>query len=216
MMKWPFLVAALFLSLGQLAFAQVRPVAGPPPIKAGDKAALAAATNRQATVIGEVSSAQWNSTGKVFLIKFKDTLSSDFQAAIFAKNKSAMEKAFKGDLSAVFNGATLQITGRVQTYRDHPEIMVSEPTQIAILARGGGPVAAAAPPSSAVGKNAIEPTGIYAQLTLTDAQRRRIAAIQKEADLKIERLLTAAQRKQLAELKDQAKEAPAKDAEKMK
>ena len=214
MTKIIYLACALLVSLGQPALAQVRPVAGPPPIKAGDKAALAAATNRQATVIGVVSSAQWNSTGKVFLIKFKDTESSDFQVGIFAKNKTSMEKAFKGDLSAVFGGAALQITGKVQTYRDHPEIMVSEPTQIAILARVTGPVAA--PPSSPVAKVIVEPTGIYAQLTLTDAQRRKILAIQKDADSRIERLLTVAQRKQLAELKDQAKEAPAKNAEKMK
>src|SRR6202034_4189294 len=84
-------------------------------------------------VEGTISDAKWSTSGRVFLIKFKEADSSEFQGAIFSKNKDVMEKAFNGDLSTALEGAKVQIHGKLQTYREHPEILIDKPEQIVIV-----------------------------------------------------------------------------------
>ena len=47
-----------------------------------------------------------------------------------------MEKAFNGDLSNAFEGAKIQIRGKLQLYREQPEILIDDPKQITILVKG--------------------------------------------------------------------------------
>jgi DNA/RNA endonuclease YhcR with UshA esterase domain len=94
--------------------------------------------DKQATVEGVVSDAKWSTSGKVFVIKFKDATDSQFQAAVFSKNKEAMEKAFDGDLTKAFEGAKIQVKGRLQTFKEHPEILVDKPEQITVTEKAGG------------------------------------------------------------------------------
>jgi DNA/RNA endonuclease YhcR with UshA esterase domain len=102
-------------------------------IGAADKDALAAHMNNEVTVEGVVADAKWSASGKVFIIKFKDAETSQFQAAVFSKNKDAMEKAFDGDLTKALEGAKLLVKGKLQTFREHPEIMVDKPEQITVV-----------------------------------------------------------------------------------
>jgi DNA/RNA endonuclease YhcR with UshA esterase domain len=74
----------------------------------------------------------------VFVIKFKDATDSQFQGAVFSKNKEAMEKAFDGDLTKAFEGAKIQIKGKLQTFKEHPEITVDKPEQITVVEKAGG------------------------------------------------------------------------------
>jgi DNA/RNA endonuclease YhcR with UshA esterase domain len=193
------LILALLLSLTQYARAD-DPLTGakgvsPSAIKVGDKPALDALVDKEATVVGTVASAAWNPSGKVFVIKFKDADATEFSAAIFAKNKDAMESTFKGDLAAAFTGAEMQITGKLAMYRDKPQIIINNAKQIVLVGKGG---------SSAGGTPANGPSrvaGVYSKLTLTEEQKQKISAIQKDADEKIESMLTDDQKKQLATLK---------------
>jgi len=102
-------------------------------ISAGDKDALSSHMNNEATVEGVVADAKWSASGKVFIVKFQDADASQFQAAVFAKNKDAMEKAFDGDLTKALEGAKVQVKGKLQTFREHPEIMIDKPDQITVV-----------------------------------------------------------------------------------
>ena len=107
-------------------------------ISAGDKQALQDHLDKEVTVEGVVSDAKWSSSGKVFIIKFKEAGDSQFQAATFSKNKDAMEKAFDGDLTKAFEGAKIQVKGRLQTFKEHPEILVDKPEQITVTEKASG------------------------------------------------------------------------------
>lgn len=102
-------------------------------IAATDKDAISTHLNNEVTIEGMVTDAKWSSSGKVFVIKFKGTESSQFQAAVFSKNKEAMEKAFDGDLTKGLEGAKLQVKGKLQTFREHPEIVIDKPEQLTIV-----------------------------------------------------------------------------------
>ena len=114
------------------------PTSQPSLIIAGDKQALDAAIGNDVIVEGTVSDAKWSPSGRVFLIKFPESDSSGFQGAIFSKYKDVMEKAFNGDLSTALEGAKVQVHGKLQTYRDHPEILIDKPEQIVILMKAPG------------------------------------------------------------------------------
>jgi DNA/RNA endonuclease YhcR with UshA esterase domain len=114
------------------------PTSQPSLIIAGDKQALDAAIGNDVIVEGTISDAKWSPSGRVFLIKFQEGHSSEFQGAIFSKYKDVMEKAFNGDLSTALEGAKVQVHGKLQTYRDHPEILLDKPEQIVILMKAPG------------------------------------------------------------------------------
>jgi DNA/RNA endonuclease YhcR with UshA esterase domain len=132
-------VAIALLCMGRVVVAEDAPTTAPATtepaavISAGDKDALATHMNNEATVEGVISDAKWSASGKVFLIKFKDTEASQFQAVVFEKNKEALEKAFDADPSKALEGAKVQVKGKLQTYREHPEIIVDKPEQITVV-----------------------------------------------------------------------------------
>ena len=187
-------------------------------VNLGDKKALSVNVGKDVVVEGTVSDAQWSATGRVFIIKFKEGEATGFEGAIFASNRSEMEKAFDGDLSNALEGARIQIAGKLENYRQHPEIPIHDPKQITIVVKGPGhsPHAAATRPAPGV-----HLFGIYAGITtLSEAQRAQIAAIQKEsrdAELaaekkiaddetaKIDALLTDEQKQQVKSLQEKAR-----------
>jgi len=105
----------------------------PKVISAGDEDALKAAMDKDATVEGVVSSADWSRSGAVFIIKFKDTDKSKFSAVFFKQQKDDMEKAFDGDPGKALNGAKIQVTGKVIEYRNNPEIKIDKSSQVKII-----------------------------------------------------------------------------------
>jgi DNA/RNA endonuclease YhcR with UshA esterase domain len=114
------------------------PASQPAVIAAGDKDALEANMDKEATVEGTISDAKWSSSGKVFLIKFQEGESSHFQAAFLAKSKEVMEKAFDGDLSTALQGAKVQVHGKLKAFHDNPEVLIDKPEQITILVKATG------------------------------------------------------------------------------
>jgi DNA/RNA endonuclease YhcR with UshA esterase domain len=117
---------------------QNAPTTRPVAVSLSDDKALQANMGKEVTVEGVVSEAAWSVSGRVFLIKFKEGEETSFQGALFAKLRDEMEKAFKDDLSDAFEGAKIQIQGKLQTYREHPEILINDPKQIMILVKGPG------------------------------------------------------------------------------
>ncbi len=211
---------ALFL-LGQVAFADddspKTPTTQPTAVSLGDKQALDANVGKEVVVEGLVSDAEWSASGRVFLIKFKEGETTQFQGALFSKFRDDMEKAFNGDLSNAFEGAKIQIDGKLQMYREHPEILINDAKQITILVKGPGN----SPHAGSSTRPSVHLYGVYGSMTtLSDEQRTKIAAIQTDGhaaelamekkiyadeDEKIASLLSDDQKTQLKSLKDAAK-----------
>jgi hypothetical protein len=156
----------------------------------------------------------------VFIIKFKEGEATGFEGAIFASNRSEMEKAFDGDLSNAFEGAKIQIAGKLENYRQHPEIPIHDPKQITILVKGPGHSPHASPATRPAAQATAPIRGIYGGLTtLSDDQRAKIAAIQKESfdaqmlamhtdvEPKIEALLNDDQRAKFAAIQKESSDA---------
>jgi len=227
MLKCSILIGIVVLGLCSAAVAEEKPTTTPTSqpvvVSVGDKQAIAASLGKEVVVEGTVSDAQWSSTGRVFIIKFKEGEATGFQGAILAKTRDAMEKAFHGNLSNAFEGAKIQIAGKLQNYREHSEIVANEPKQITIVAPGPGhlPHASATTlPSAPSAQTSTRITGIYEGMTtLSEDQRAKIAAIQKEsfdaqmvaiqkiqADefAKIDALLTDDQKQELKSLYEKA------------
>jgi hypothetical protein len=217
-------IVGLILCSHVLAADPAAPPAAPSgaTIRAGDKDALQANMGKDAIVEGEVADAQWSGTGRVFIIKFKDADDSHFQGALLSQHKEAVEKGFDGDLVKALAGAKIRLSGKLQAYREHPEILIEAPEQITIVEKGTPEAAAAAQTAAArISEQAKTPLfGAYANLKVTDEQRAKIAAIQKESheqelameqklrdeqDAKIAPLLTDEQKEQLKQLKEAAK-----------
>jgi hypothetical protein len=213
------LVGIVSLVLGQAVLADddaKAPSTQPIVVSLSDKQALDANVGKDIVVQGMVSDAQWSSTGRVFIIKFAEGDATQFQGAMFAKLRDDTEKAFNGDLSNAFEGSKIQIEGKLQTYREHPEILINDPKQITILVKGPGN----SPHAGSATRPSVQLYGIYGNLTtLSDVQRTKIAAIQKDGhdaelalekkirddeDAKIAEILDDKQKEQVKSLQDQA------------
>lgn len=182
------------------------PATQPTAIVLGDKQSIDANIGKQVMVEGVVSDAEWSKTGAVFLIKFKEGEATQFQGAMFAKFRDDMEKALGGDLSNLLEGAKIRTTGKLQMYREHPEILITDPKQITILAKGPGNS-----PHAGAPRQSERLYGVYGSMTtLTPEQRAKIAAIQKaghEAELEMEKKIAQEQEAKIAELlSDEQKE----------
>jgi DNA/RNA endonuclease YhcR with UshA esterase domain len=84
-----------------------------------------------ATVQYQVGYATADSKGDEFLNQKQNYLSG-FTAVIFASDLST----FQNDPEATYGGATIDVTGTIQSYEGHPEIVVNDPSQIAMAANG--------------------------------------------------------------------------------
>jgi DNA/RNA endonuclease YhcR with UshA esterase domain len=150
MKKHGFLFVVMVMLLGWRFAAAAEPVQKAPTtqpvaVSLSDQKALDASMGKDVVVEGLVSEAAWSASGRVFLIKFTEGETTDFQGALFVKYRETMEKAFKGDLSNAFEGAKIRISGKLQTYREHPEILIDDPKQITIVVKGPGNSPHAAP-----------------------------------------------------------------------
>ena len=110
--------------------------AKPVEVSATDKAALAAAMDKEVVVTGTIKKAAWSSTGKVMNIEFAD---SELLGAVFEKSRAAMDKAFDGDAAKKWTGAKVKVTGKLAKYggRSHklegrPQIIISKPEQVMV------------------------------------------------------------------------------------
>ncbi|HTL27880.1 MAG TPA: hypothetical protein VL282_01605 [Tepidisphaeraceae bacterium] len=136
---WWF-AAALVLIVGMNLRAADAPAASQPSsapsiLQATDMDGIKAAMNTDATVEGVISSAEWSQSGKVMNIKFKD---SEFRAAAFSRIKDQLDKAFNGDVAKTLTGAKVRLKGKIAEFRNNPQIVISQTTQITILEPGAG------------------------------------------------------------------------------
>jgi DNA/RNA endonuclease YhcR with UshA esterase domain len=110
-----------------------KPTTSTAAISVGDKDALDAAKDKQATVEGTISRVSWSKSGSVMFINFDGADETKFTAVVFKKDKEKFDKAFGGDATTGLPGAKVQVTGKIETYRDKPEIKLDKPTQIKVI-----------------------------------------------------------------------------------
>jgi DNA/RNA endonuclease YhcR with UshA esterase domain len=123
----------LLLTLPTFAFAEDEKPAEKAVIQASDKAAIEANKDQNVTVEGVVSESAWSGTGKVMNIRFEDARESGFVAVIFEKSRSAFDAVYDGDTAKALLGARIHVTGKIGTYRDKPQIILSKPAQLKIV-----------------------------------------------------------------------------------
>jgi len=107
------------------------------PISAGDDDALKANMDKNATVEGTVSRANWSNSGSIFFINFDEAKTTKFTAVFFKDQKEAMEKAFDGDVVKALKGNKIQVTGKIIDYKGKPEMKLEKPEQIKVVAKAG-------------------------------------------------------------------------------
>jgi DNA/RNA endonuclease YhcR with UshA esterase domain len=136
-------VVAVGLIAGSLTFARADGPATAPTtapttepaaaIAATDKDHLIAAEDHDSTVEGKVAKAEKSATGKVLHVTFDGADDSKFEAVVFQKNFEEFDKAFDGDFSKAVTGKSVHVTGKLQDYRGHPEIILDKPDQITVV-----------------------------------------------------------------------------------
>jgi DNA/RNA endonuclease YhcR with UshA esterase domain len=117
----------------QPATTRAGPTTQPVALDVSSKQAMSTHVGQHVAVEGTVTYAAWSATGRVFVLRMREGQPTQFQAALFSRARPAMEKAFHGDLSQAFEGARVRIVGKLQTFREHPEIVIDDPTQVTIL-----------------------------------------------------------------------------------
>ena len=134
--------AQLRAAEGPAAPASSQPSSAPSLIQATDADAIKAATNTDATVEGVIESAAWSSSGKVMVIHFKGT---EFSGAAFSRIKDKLDKAFSGDVAKTLTGAKVRLKGTIGEFKEKPQIVINETSQITILEPGEGASATSQP-----------------------------------------------------------------------
>lgn len=130
-------------------------------IHPNDAAAMKERMGKEIAVEGQVSEAAWSNSGKVMQVKFAEATDTKFMAAAFVKTRTALDKAFGGDVSKAISGKRVRVIGKLSDYKGKPEIVIDKPEQLEILkeASAAGDVAKPSEPAkpAAPAKPATEP-----------------------------------------------------------
>jgi hypothetical protein len=115
---------------------QSEPTTRPIVVDLKDRDALRAAMGSEVIVSGTVVTAEWSRTGSVMRIEFEGTEKSQFYAVLFPRQRPAFDKKYAGDVTEALSGAEVRITGKLQLYRDRPEIIIDRLDQLEVTKRG--------------------------------------------------------------------------------
>jgi DNA/RNA endonuclease YhcR with UshA esterase domain len=143
-------LAALVVATAAFA-ADTAPASAPARISVKDTDALKAAVGKGVVVFGEISRVSPSPSGSLTFINFKDLQRGDFSAIIKKENKEALDKAFDGDVAKAIKGKSVELSGTVIDYQGRPEIDITKPEQLKIVAKTEP--AASAPAATVPAKN---------------------------------------------------------------
>ena len=112
----------------------------PKLIKVSDRDAIEAAMDSDVIVEGTVESADWSRSGKVMNIDFKDAAEPKLLVVVFERNRQRFDEAFGGDMSKAIAGKTIRVKGKLQPYgghveefKDRPQIIMDQTSQLTIV-----------------------------------------------------------------------------------
>jgi hypothetical protein len=129
---------------GEIDFAAAERELGPPRpvdppqtiagiLNASDDAGLRAAVGQIATVRGKVSQVDSTTSGSITFIDFEGTNRRRFTAIIRREKLENIRGQFGGDLSAAVTGKTVELSGKLQLYKETPEIILTKAEQLKIV-----------------------------------------------------------------------------------
>jgi DNA/RNA endonuclease YhcR with UshA esterase domain len=114
---------------------------GLPVLQVTNRAALKEHIGKEVIVVGNVAEARWSRSGKVMNVVFADVDEKDFGIALFDRQRERFDEAFGGDVAKTLTGQQVRIKGKLteyggrsSRYEGRPEIILSEPSQITIVA----------------------------------------------------------------------------------
>lgn len=102
-------------------------------LSADDVAGLKSNVGKWVTVTGTISRAELSQSKKVFRIAFKEAGTSGFNSVVFDRNLRAFEAELGADLSAALTGKTVEVTGKLEEYREKPQVVLREPGQLKVM-----------------------------------------------------------------------------------
>lgn len=106
------------------------PVPAPVTLEAGDTAGLIAAEGKPVTVKGRVEKVANTKTNSVYFINFAGVPRGGFVGIVKQDHYEAIVAALGGDLQAVLEGKTIELSGKVALYKDAPQVVITSPSQI--------------------------------------------------------------------------------------
>jgi WD40 repeat protein/DNA/RNA endonuclease YhcR with UshA esterase domain len=110
-----------------------------PRIDAKDHAELAAHLNAIVTIFGTVHTAAWSTNGAVFNLGFEKDDEQSLLVVIFPKRRAEFERVLDGDLEKALTGKRIELWGKLQTWKNRPEIILESPTQLRLLPANASP-----------------------------------------------------------------------------
>ena len=153
MKKLSWVVALSMLAVRVAALhAQEAPATHPVVIDVTDKAAVDAATDKDAIVEGVVERAEWSRSGKVMNVEFKGA-ANGLLAVVFERHRARLDEQYAGDLAKALAGAKVRIKGTIKPYggrvasmKGRPQIIIEDGHQITILEKAPATQPGSSPP----------------------------------------------------------------------
>lgn len=104
-------------------------------LKSTDQEALKSAVGKSAVVIGGVASVSTSPSGSINFINFKGHAKGDFTGIIKKEDLENVNKGFDGDVAKALKGKEIELSGVITDYKGTPQIEVTKPEQIKIVAK---------------------------------------------------------------------------------
>ncbi len=105
----------------------------PGTLAATDGAALRSAVGHIATVRGKVSEIGATNSGSITFIDFEGTSRRKFTAIVRKENVRDVTTGHGGDLRAALVGKTVVMRGKLELYKETPQIEITKPDQITVV-----------------------------------------------------------------------------------
>lgn len=133
---------------------------------------------REITVEGRVAWAAWSPTGRVMNIYFQGGEDSLFQTVVFQRDRLRIDRAFGGDFRSAIAGAVLLVRGRLEEFQGMPQISISRPEQVTVIA------GSLEPPDGLDSPGLIEASdraAVYAAVGKTATVRGKVESVSVES-----------------------------------
>lgn len=122
--------AAGIALLDQAAAVANRPTPAPVALAAADTAGLIAAVGQPVVVKGRVDKVGKTNTNSIYFLNFAGVTKGGFVGIVKQDHYAAITAALGGELAAVLEGKTIEISGNMALFKDAPQVVITSASQI--------------------------------------------------------------------------------------
>ncbi|MGB8169980.1 MAG: endonuclease/exonuclease/phosphatase family protein [Chthoniobacteraceae bacterium] len=108
------------------------PAPAPVALEVADTAGLIAAEGKPVVVKGRVQKVANTKTNSVYFIDFAGAPRGGFVGIVKQDHYPAIAAALGGELAAMLEGKTIELSGKVAIYKNAPQVIVTSPSQIRV------------------------------------------------------------------------------------